>query len=165
MGNGEPRTTTPRWALALSPRHTSSPSSAIPGGAGASAAAALVLKQPILQLQKSKTNHMYIYRVGQVSRMHTKKPTPTLLLKAARRKHWSFFLARQFSSQLCVPELLRASCRRLLRRAAAGGLRPPGTRGVRPPTDQPAAALSNGSSGSDRARARCAAIANIPVQR
>ena len=54
-----------------------------------------------------------------------------------------FFLARQFSSQLCVPsrlELLRASCGRLLRRAAAGGLRPPGTRGVRPPTHQPAAA-------------------------
>ena len=32
--NGEPRTTTPRWASGLSPRHTSSPRSAIPGGAG-----------------------------------------------------------------------------------------------------------------------------------
>ena len=32
--NGEPRTTTPRWASGLSPRYALSPSSAIPGGAG-----------------------------------------------------------------------------------------------------------------------------------
>ena len=42
--SGVPRTTTPRWASCLSPCHTSSPSSAIPGGAGmASAAMARVL--------------------------------------------------------------------------------------------------------------------------
>ena len=37
--SGEPRTTTPRWALGLSPRHTSSPSSALPGGAKPASAA------------------------------------------------------------------------------------------------------------------------------
>ena len=37
--SGEPSTTTPRWASGLSPRHTSSPSSAIPGGAGPAFAA------------------------------------------------------------------------------------------------------------------------------
>ena len=87
------------------------------------------------------------------------------------RRYGFLFFACQFSSQQVG--LLRSGRGRRLKRAAASGPWPLGTCGERPPNRSASggsapshsSALSSGSSRSVRARARCAATANISVQR